>query len=228
MYLSTFDGAHAFVFEARMNDDGSLEGDFWSGTKWHQQWTAARDFDAALPDAYSLTFIKDGYEGLEFTFPDLDGKPISLDDEKYRGKVVLVSLAGSWCPNCGDEMAYLSGVYERYRDQGLEIICLLYEHFEDFERAAQQGRALKEKYDIGFDVLVAGISDKTAAAETLPMLNHVLAYPTLIFVDRRGEVRRIHTGFSGPGTGEHFEEFKRKFTSELESLLAEPSVQAGP
>lgn len=217
--LSTFDGAHAFVFAARLQEDGELIGDFWSGTKWHERWVARRNFDAQLPDPYALTYIKEGYAGLEFTFPGLSGQPVALSDEKFRGKVVLVTLSGSWCPNCADEMEFLSAYYRANRHRGLEIITLLYEHFEDFERAAEQGRALVQKHAIDFDVLVAGTSDKTLAAETLPMLNHVLAYPTTIFIDRDGEVRHIHTGFNGPGTGEHYEQFKREFASRMDALL---------
>jgi thiol-disulfide isomerase/thioredoxin len=225
--LSTFDGAHAFVFGAEAQEDGSLKGDFWSGTSWHESWVAKRNFDAALPDAYSLTYLNEGYDRLEFTFPGLDGVPVSLDDEQFDGKVVLVNLSGTWCPNCADEMEFLSGVYKDEKDRGLEVITLLYEHFEEFEPAAVQGRALVEKHDIDFTVLVAGYSDKTAAAETLPMLNTVLAYPTLIFIDRTGKVRKIHTGFSGPGTGQHYEDFKLEFSENLEELLQE-EVANGP
>lgn len=219
--LSTFDGAHAFVFTATAQADGSLAGDFWSGTRWHESWVATQNFDAQLPDAFSLTHLKEGYDRLEFTFPDLDSNPVSLDDERFQDQVVLVSLGGSWCPNCADEMEFLADVYREHQSRGLEIISLLYEHFEDFERAAEQGRALAEKHGIDFEILVAGISDKTAAAETLPMLNHVLAFPTLIFIDRAGTVRYIHTGFSGPGTGQHYEDFKADFHSLLDELLAE-------
>jgi peroxiredoxin len=221
MNLSTFDGAHAFVFSAQARPDGSLTGDFWSGTRWHESWVAHRNFDARLPDAYSLTYLKDGYDRLAFTFPDLDGRPVSLDDEKFRDKVVLVTLAGTWCPNCGDEAAFLAGYFRENRDRGLEIITLLYEHFEDFETAASQGKALREKYGIEHDLLIGGSSDKARAAETLPMLNHVLAYPTIIFIDRDGAVSRIHTGFSGPGTGDHYARFKMEFTSLMDELLAE-------
>ena len=104
---------------------------------------------------------------------------------------------------------------------------LLYEHFEDFETAARQGRALRDKHAIEFDVLVAGSSDKARAAETLPMLNHVLAFPTLIFIDRSGGVRKIHTGFAGPGTGQHFIEFKQEFAAVVEELLNEDAT-TGP
>jgi len=227
LHLSTFDGAHAFVFTASSQQDGTLKGDFWSGTKWHESWVAKRNFDAQLPDAYQLTYLKDGYDRLEFSFPGLDGVPVSIDDEKFQNKVVLVNLSGTWCPNCADEMEFLSGVYGKNHERGLEIITLLYEHFEDFETSAAQGRALVKKHNIEFDVLVAGMSDKTLASETLPMLNRVLAFPTLIFIDRLGVVRRIHTGFSGPGTGQHYDEFKNEFQASLENLLNEHSAK-GP
>lgn len=220
--LSTFDGSHAFVFVADMDGAGTLSGDFWSGTRWHERWVARLNFDARLPDPYSLTYLKEGYDTLQFTFPDLRGRPVSLADKKYRHKVVLVTLSGTWCPNCADEVAFLAGYYRQNRQRGLEIVTLLYEHFEDFERAAAQGRALRDEYHIGYDLLVAGISDKTQAAETLPMLNRVLAFPTMIFIDRSGRVRRIHTGFSGPGTGANYTEFVTDFNQTMDELLAEP------
>lgn len=227
MRLSTFDGAHAFVFSATAAADGSLAGDFWSGTRWHERWVARRNFDAKLPDAYSLTHLKEGYDRLEFSFPDLDGRPVSLEDEKYRGKVVLVTLAGTWCPNCGDEAEFLSAYFRENRERGLEIITLLYEHFDNFQAAAAQGRAFRKKHGIEYDLLIGGSSDKVRAAETLPMLNHVLAYPSIIFVDRQGRVRSIHTGFSGPGTGDHYARFKSRFTELMDGLLAAKAA-AGP
>jgi len=219
--LSTFDGSHAFVFVADMDVGGGLNGDFWSGTRWHERWVARRNFDARLPDPYALTFLKEGYETLEFTFPDLEGKPVSLGDAKYRGRVVLVTLSGTWCPNCADETAFLSEYFRRNHQRGLEIITLLYEHYGDFERAAAQGRALREEYGIDYDLLVAGTSDKARASETLPMLNSVLAFPTMIFIDRSGRVRRIHTGFSGPGTGAGYSRFVAEFEHTMSGLLGE-------
>lgn len=219
--LSTFDGAHAYVFTATMDEFGHLNGDFWSGTRWHETWEARRNFDAELPDAYSLTYLKPGYETVEFTFPDLEGEPVSLDDPKFQGKVVLVTLAGSWCPNCADEAEFLADYYRENRDRGLEVITLLFEHVREFDAAAALGRELRDKHGIEFDVLVAGYSDKAEAAQALPMLNQVLAYPTMIFIDRAGEVRRIHTGFKGPGTGEHYREFVREFNEFMDELLAE-------
>ncbi len=221
MTLSTFDGAHAFLFKG-LASEGQLSGRFWSGTEWEETWTAVRNPKAKLADARKLTFLKPGYDRFTFSFPNPDGELVSLDDERFDGKVVVVTLAGSWCPNCHDEAAFMAPLYKRLRDSGLEVVALMYEHLGEFDAAAAQVRRFRAKFGIEYPTLIAGISDKTEAAKTLPALNHVLAYPTTIFIDRGGRVREIHTGFSGPGTGEHYEQLTREMTSFIEDLLAEP------
>jgi len=222
-HLSTFDGAHAFLFAGEVGADGSIvDADFWSGDAWHQTWSAERNDAVVLPDAFSRTWLKPGYERFEFEFPDQDGVPVSSADDKYRGKVVLVTIAGTWCPNCNDEAAFLAPFYRTHRARGLEIVALLFEHFEDFEPAAVQARRFREKLGIEYDTLIAGMSDKADASEALPALNAVLAFPTTIFIDRSGRVRHIHTGFSGPGTGEHYETLTQRFGEIVTGLLDEP------
>ncbi len=221
-HLGTFDGAHAFIFAGTVEDDVIAEANFWSGTGFHQTWSAKRDPDAFLPDAYKLTYLNPDYERFEFRFPNLEGLQVSLTDEKFRGKVVVVNIAGTWCPNCHDEARLLAPLYKKYRDRGLEVVALMYEHFEDQELAIEQIRRYREKFDIQFETLVAGISDTIEVSKTLPSLNAVLAFPTTIFVDRRGSVRVIHTGFSGPGTGKHYQQLKDEITSLIEALIEEP------
>ncbi|MBT8135681.1 MAG: TlpA family protein disulfide reductase [Gammaproteobacteria bacterium] len=218
LYLSTFDGSHAFLFTAKL-EGAQLQGDFWSGTAWHESFVARRDANAALPDADELTQLVD--EQFTFSFPDTDGNMVSLDDPQFDGKVVLVALAGSWCPNCHDEAAFLAPFYHQYRDQGLEIVGLMFEHLEDFSAAATQVIAFRDKFDIGYTLLVAGSSDKQRAGETMSMLDRVYAFPTSVFIDRNGNVRRIHTGFNGPGTGRHYDQLVAGFTETIEQLLAE-------
>jgi peroxiredoxin len=223
-HLSTFDGAHAFIFSGGIDEEGKIvDADFWSGTSWHQTWSANRDMSVVLPDAFSRTWLKPGYERFEFEFPDENGNIVTLNDEKYRDKVVMVTIAGTWCPNCNDEARYLAPFYKRYRDRGLEIVALMFEHFDDEVIAAEQVRAFRSKHDIEYDTLIAGISDKDDASRKLPSLSAVLAFPTTIFIDRDGRVRKIHTGFSGPGTGEYFVELQKQFTELVTTLLAEPA-----
>ena len=191
----------------------------------HQTWSATRDPEARLPDAYSRTHLREGYDRLTFSFPDHEGRKVSLADEKFDGKVVVIALAGTWCPNCNDEAGFLRILHERHRDEGLEIVALMFEHFEDMDIATAQVEKFRAKHNIEYDTLIAGISDKDYAAQQLQALDAVLAFPTTIFVDRSGRVRTIHTGFSGPGTGEYYERLKTEFTAIISEMLAAPDVE---
>ena len=223
-HLSTFDGAHAFIFSGTVGDDEKIiNADFWSGTSWHQKWSAERSNNVQLPDAFSRTWLKPGYERFEFEFPNEQGVTVSLGDDKFKGKAVIVTIAGTWCPNCNDEARFLAPFYRQFRDRGLEVVALMFEHFDDAAMAAEQVRLFREKHDIEYDTLIAGVSDKVEASRALPSLSAVLAYPTTIFIDRGGRVRQIHTGFSGPGTGEHFVQLQNRFTDIVTELLAEPA-----
>jgi peroxiredoxin len=219
--LSTFDGNHAYLFTATPNNDSTLIGDFYSGMKGYESWTAKRNPDAELASADSLTFLKPGYETLSFSFPNLEGEQVSLSDDKYKGKVVLVQLLGSWCPNCMDETNFLAPYYDKNKDRGLEIIGLGFERSPEFDKAAARLKKMQERLDVNYDLLVAGTSDKEAAAKALPALNHVPSFPTTIFIGRDGKVRKIHTGFSGPGTGKYYGEWVADFNKTMEELLAE-------
>ena len=219
--LSCFDGEHAFLFRAMVGEDKLKNGEFWSGKSWKQDWSGEKNPNATLADPKSLTYLKEGYEEISFTFPNLEGKPVSLSDEKYRGKVVLVQLMGSWCPNCMDETAFLSSYYKKHKDEGLEIIALAFERDPALEAARPRLQKLIDRFDMQYDILVAGSNSKKEASEKLPMLNEVISFPTTVFIDREGDVRRIHTGFSGPGTGRYYEECVEEFRLFMSKLLEE-------
>jgi len=225
--LSCFDGAHAFLFHARTQADCTLSGDFWSRDNYHATWTARRleetdSKEDVLPDPYDLVHLTEPERGLDFTSRDLSGRPVSLHDERFRGKVVLVNIFGSWCPNCNDEAPLLAEWHRRYRDRGLEIVGLAFEFTGNPERDRKVVRKYAERHGIEFPLLLAGTSDKTEAAEILGFLDRVVAYPTTVFIGRDGHVRRIHSGFAGPGTGEHHERLIRELEGLIESLLDEP------
>jgi peroxiredoxin len=219
--LSTFDGAHAFLYKAKISPDGSLAGDWWSGLAYHEKWTAKRDAKAALVDAYTYTAMRKGAKNFDFSFPDLDGNTVTSKDPKFKGKVMIVALAGSWCPNCHDEAAFLEPLYKDYKDKGVEVVSLMFEHFGDFPQAAEAARRFQKHYGIEYTTLIAGISDKDEAGKKLPMLEKFKAFPTTVFIDKKGKVRKIHTGFTGPATGEHYTEFVGEVKTTLDQLLAE-------
>jgi peroxiredoxin len=226
LYLSCFDGGHAFLFTADITDANTLaNGKFYSGLSGTDVWTAVRNENAKLPDAYSLTALKPGYTKLAFSFKDINGKQVSLDDERYKNKVVIVQILGSWCPNCMDETAYMVNYYKKYRSKGVEVIGLAYERTTDFVKSQKALSQLKNRFDIQYPILITGYtSNKVETAKSLPMLQKVVGFPTTIIIDKKGDVRKIHTGFSGPGTGEHYTEFISEFEKLTDDLLAEKAM----
>ncbi|MEP2239972.1 MAG: TlpA disulfide reductase family protein [Maribacter sp.] len=218
--LSAFDGAHAFLFNAKITDS-TMNGVFYSGNHFKEPFVATRNDGFELPDPDSLTFLKEGYDKLAFTFPDVDGNMISLNDEKYQDKVVVVQMMGTWCPNCLDETKFLVNYLTGNPD--VEVIGLAFESAKTEEIAIKGIERLRDRVGVTYPILLAqyGTYDKQKAQEKLPMLNHVLSYPTTIFIDKKGDVRKIHTGFNGPATGEKYEEFKSDFNTLITELSAE-------
>lgn len=223
LYLSCFDGSHAYLFTGKlMNDSTIVDGKFYSGFSYMETWTGKKDDAAILPDAYSLTNLKEGYDKIDFSFPGLDGKKVSISDKKFKDKIVLVQFFGSWCPNCMDETAYLTSFYKEYQPKGVEIIGLAYEQSKDFERSKKNVMRLRDRFSVPYDMLITGFTvDKVEVSKSLPMLDKFMAFPTLMIIDKKGKIRKIHTGFSGPGTGTHYTEFVKEFENTIDGLLAE-------
>jgi len=219
LQLSTFDGNHAYLFNAVAQSDGNLSGDFYSGKTMHATWTAQKNESATLPDADKLTYLRAGYDRVAFSFPDINENIVSLTDGQFRDKVVILQLFGTWCPNCLDETQFLTAWYDNNKDRGIEIIGLAYERKDDFTYARNRIKKMINKLDIHYPIVVAGTDDKEAASKTLPMLNKVVAFPTTIFIGRDGKVKKIHTGFSGPGTGSYYDMYMQQFNETVNELV---------
>ena len=222
MKLSTFDGAHAFLFTATVTDS-TMQGQFYSGNHWKEPFVSKRNEVYELPSANSLTYLNEGYDKIEFSFPDANGNLVSLEDARFKDKVVLVQIMGTWCPNCLDESKLYSEFYKNNKGKDLEIVALAFEYAKTEEKAFNNIKRLKKRTGIEYPILLAqvGTSSKLKANEKLPMLNHVLSYPTTIFIDKKGNVRKIHTGFNGPATGSKYIEFIDEFESFVAALLKE-------
>lgn len=217
--LSTFAGGLAYLYALRVNDKGELTGEYWQGLASNAKVTARRNLDAQV-QAEERTQVRNGGQ-FSFAFPDVQGKPVSLSEPRFAGKVVIVTIGGTWCPNCHDEAGFLVPFYEQYRARGVEVVGLMFERHGDFERAAHAVRDFRRDLSIPYPLLIAGISDNEEASKALPTLTGIYGYPTALFIDRAGHVRKIHTGFSGPATGTHYEEHTREFIATVEQLLQE-------
>jgi len=221
--LSTFDGSHAYLFTAKITNDQQISGGtFYSGATFVQPWTAVKNPSASLPNLAVMS-MKDPAEKLNFSFLDLNKKRISINDAKFKNKVVIIQIMGSWCPNCMDETAFLSDYYKRNKQRGVEIIGLAYEYSTDFERSKKSIRKFKDRFNIQYTLLNTGVtvSDSLRTEKTLPQLTPIKSFPTTIFLDKKGKVAWIHAGFEGPGTGEHYETLKKEFEATVNRLLKE-------
>lgn len=224
--LSAFDGAHAFLFCAHFEDEGRLSGDFWSRDHYHATWTARPlEPDDQLPNPFEQIGLSNDEGSFSFSFPDVDGRVVANTDPSFSGKVVLVDIFGSWCPNCNDSADYLASLDRRYRDRGLAIVGLGFEMTGDFQRDAELVKRYGKRHSITFPLLVAGTSDKEEAAEALTDIDVLLSFPTKIFIDRRGKVREIYSGYDGPSTGEAYEQMKASIDQLIETLLAEDAAK---
>jgi len=221
LILSCFDGMHAYLFTAEYKDNALVNGKFYSGVTWQENWLGRRNEQFRLADAEAITFVKDKNAKLNFSFPDTDNKIVSLNDKRYENKPVIIQVMGSWCPNCMDESTYFSQLYKQYRSEGLEIIALAFEKTPDFEKARYQAGRVKTRLSLDYEVLITQQTGREKASEVLPELNKIIAFPTSIFLNRQHQVVKVHTGFSGPATGADYDQYKQSTEATVKQLLKE-------
>jgi peroxiredoxin len=218
--LSHFSGARPLRLEVVPQADGTLT----LSQNGQAPLTAARATEAraaaigAPTDPAEHTRMKNPAEPLHFSFPDMQGQTVSDTDARFRGKVLLVNISGSWCPNCHDEAPFLSALYRRYREQGLEIVTLSFEEGEQLTSLARL-KAFNATYGIEHTVLVPGEPDQLN--EKVPQAENLNAFPTTFILGRDGRVRAVHAGFPSPGSGEFYTRAQREVTELVERLLAE-------
>ncbi len=223
--LSTFDGAHAYLFTAKIDNVNKISGGkFYSGARSIEDWTATRNENAKPKNEFEMTKLKPGAQKLNFSFPESnDSSEVSINDKRFKNKVVVVQILGSWCPNCMDETKFLSDYYNKNHSKGLEIIGLAYERTTDFKTSQKDLLPFKKRFNVQYPILITRVtvSDSLKTEKTLPQLESINAFPTTIFVDKKGNIRKIQSGFSGPATGQHYGEYKKEFNDIINELLSE-------
>ncbi|MEX1193342.1 MAG: TlpA disulfide reductase family protein [Brumimicrobium sp.] len=216
--LSTFDGSHAFLFEAKVKGD-SLKGSFYSGSHWKTNWVAQKNDTFRLSDPNELTYlVKDTFK---FEFPTVDNDPYFYPNKDLQGKITIIQILGTWCPNCMDETNFYKDLYDKYHNQGLEIIGVAYEYPSVFEKQVERVNNYTKALEVPYSILIGGKASKSKAASDFNMLNDVSSFPTSIFINKKGEVVKIHTGFNGPGTGDVYDEYVKKTTDLIVKLINE-------
>jgi peroxiredoxin len=215
--LSHFDGSRPFRVEITPNADGTLAVLQTSGGKPNNlialRPEAARAKGLAEPANFTAhTTMRDPNDVFAFKFPDVNGTVFSNEDPRFKGKVVVAIVTGTWCPNCHDEAQYLVQLYKQYRAQGLEIVALDFEEPEQQDELARV-RAFTQKYGVEYTYLIAGAP--VEMWEKVPQAVNLNTWPATFFVGRDGRVKKIHAGFAAPASGGFYDQLKAEFTSTI-------------
>ena len=219
--LSRFDGIRGLLWTGTVTADGRIVGKFGAErTVVGERVESAGARGTKPQDPGTYTTVKDPNEPFQFEGIDLNGDRVHSADERFRGKVVVITMTGTWCPNCHDEAPVLVDLYRKYRDEGLEVVALAYEYTGNVERDLELLRIYRQRHSIDFPLLLAGTTEPGEIARTLPQLVNFGAYPTTIYLNRNGKVDYIHAGFESKVTGERHEKLVKEMDARIQTLLA--------
>lgn len=224
LLLSGFDGGHSFLFKAVIKNNTTITGGiFYSGAKGMEEWTAIKNSKAKISAASVAMYVKPGEESLDFSFKDLEGKQVALNSDRFKNKVVVIQLMGSWCPNCMDETAFLSDYYNNNKQRGVEVIALAYEYTTDWERSVKSLKKFQQRFNVQYTILntEVTVTDSLRTQKTLPQVTNIKFFPSSIIIDKKGKIRKLDTGFNGPATGLHYVAYKKEFNATVDNLLKE-------
>lgn len=223
-WMSGFDGSHAYLFSGTIDGD-TLLGEFRSGIHLRTLWKAWKDPEFSLRHPDSLTTLVRGAPALSFQFTTPEGDTLRYPDPAHAGKVHIITVSGTWCPNCKDEQVFMRDFMRSHPDlaAGMRVVSLSFERGSDPQAIQQHLQRYRQKLDLPFPVVYAGPADAASAARVLPQLNHVMAFPTMVLMDRNNQVHQIHTGFDGPATS-RYATFKADFEQTIRGLLGESAA----
>jgi thiol-disulfide isomerase/thioredoxin len=221
--LSHFAGERPALLEIRPQPNGQLALSLFDGSG-HAELTALRPREAkaqgvAPADPTHFTSVADASAPFRFEAVDLNGHKVASSDRRFRGKVVVVDVMGSWCPNCHDEAPFLQSLYAKHHKDGLEVVALDFEQSPDQVADPQRLKTFVARYGLTYTVLVAG--ETKAVHDKLPQAVNLAAWPTTFFVGRDGRVKATHVGFTSPASGPQDRATKAEVEKQVEALLAQ-------
>ncbi len=215
--LYGFDGVFAFLLSGEISKSGLYSGDIYSGKSWNESFSANENDNFELKDPESITSYKGDFSKLELK--DLNGKPYKLGVKSDNVRVL--QIFGSWCPNCIDETKFITKWIENNKNKAVDFYMLAFERSPNKIHAKKQIKKVKKLFNINYPILIGGFTTQDKVATVLPGLENFISFPTTIFIDKLGKIRKIHAGFNGPATGKYYERFTDNFDRFINDLLME-------
>lgn len=220
IWLSAFDGTHLFYLRGTLRNDSLVDGVFLSGKHWKEDWHGVKSATLSLRSPFEITSTL-VQKNPTFMVLNEWAEPIEFSSSNWLGKVSVIQVMGSWCPNCTDESVFLKQLYASHKSQGLQIIPVAFERGDDITRSCARVRMQFNQLALEYPFYYGGKSSKEDAHKALPFLTEVHSFPTSIFIDKHGIIRRIYTGFYGPGTHKEYTHHTEEIAALVEQLLAE-------
>ena len=216
LFLSCFDGSHAFLFKAKVEND-SIKGSFLSGKHYEDTWigTSAPTFELTNP--YEITKPINN-SPITFSCKDLEGNTFQFPNDQFNNKAVIIQIMGTWCPNCTDETNTFKELYKEYQSKGLEFIAIGFENGKE-EDCFQLLKKFKQKKEINYTVLYGGNAKRATADVIFTMLDGIKSFPTTIYVGKDGLIKKVYSGFNGPGTGEYYDQYLEQTKKLIEEMI---------
>lgn len=216
--LQCFDGSHLFLFKGDLKGDSIVNGSFQSGTHWKEPWYGIMNNTYELSHPDSITTVVDDAP-LVINLMNTQSEFVTLGNDYFADKLTIIQILGTWCPNCLDESRFYKELHNKYASQGLQIVPVAFERTEDYQTSAITLERYLKELDLPYDGYVGGKASKKIASATFPMLSDIVSFPTSIFVDREGNIQKVHTGFFGPGTGMYYDRYKSNTESFIQKNL---------
>jgi thiol-disulfide isomerase/thioredoxin len=220
--LSCFDGAHLFGFEGTFIEEDSIAGVFYSGKTWSEPWQGKFNKNASLAHPDSITqFIDKTDKSLLFSALDKTGAAVEFNQNTWLNKVSIVQIFGSWCPNCMDESRFYAELHQKFGANGLQIIPVAFERHSQLQAQVSALEKFESATNLPVESYIGGPASKPEASKVFSQLSGISSFPTTIIIDKKGKVRKVHTGFYGPGTGKYYERYTASMHAFIESLINE-------
>jgi len=223
--LQTFDGAHLFHFKANTSiADSLVDGVFSSGNHYTTQFIAHRKSDK---DPLLASGNEAVWTGLPVAYSgkDLLGQPTEWTWSPSDSAVHVLSVMGSWCPNCMDEHRLLIALMEEHPNMYVHTLAFERGLNRDngetaaLKRLKQYSRSLElQRFEDRWSISLIGPASKKEAQSLLPFLDRVVSFPTSIVMTPGALQPWIHTGFNGPATGQKYALERSRFSAAISGL----------
>jgi thiol-disulfide isomerase/thioredoxin len=218
--LYGFDGVFSFVLKIILSPD-QFKANLYSGKTYNQDISGVRDEEFRLADPNGLTKLI-GKKPLKLSFNDINGEEIDFNKGRFKDKAKIIQIFGSWCPNCIDETQFL--VEWRTKNEAklndIEFIAIAFEKFPDEVAALKKLRKMRYKLGMNYPLVLGDFTSTKTVTKFVP-IEKTIAFPTTFYLNKKNEIIKVHTGFSGQATGMFYEDFKTDFNKTVNALIKE-------